>query len=187
MRCSILKLYFISSFAASRVQKLHISLSLKDLLPVKHTSDAKLLGLLGLYAAVIYIYCATMVRKDDVIRLRTKCLIVDFGVYVNNKGLVQGQAIDWSTGTIEKVFPSHPYFLLASHDTIEARIIHSGRLVDRFTGEDIRITCEASLTQAMNGTPTVQIRTSDVGGSRQFELPSNESHSIYEWAIFAAE
>ena len=78
---------------------------------------------------------------------------------MNKQGLVQGQAVDWTTGTIEKVFLSPPYFLLAGSDTIEARLVHSGRLIDQISGEDIRITGEAPLAHATNVVPTVHIRT----------------------------
>jgi hypothetical protein len=103
---------------------------------------------------------------------------------VNKQGLVQGQAVDWSTGTIEKVFLSPPYFLLAGPEAIEARLAHSGRLIDQLSGDEIRITCEAPLAHTTNAIPTVHIRSLDVEESRQFEVPAKDSHSIYEWAIY---
>lgn len=72
-----------------------------------------------------------------------------------------------------------PYVFLVGQDTIETRLLHSGRLIDRLSGDEVIITHHHTAA-SRDESPVLHISMKDAESLRQFEV-SQESYSVYEW------
>lgn len=107
----------------------------------------------------------------------------DFGIHVNKQGQIQGQCIDWSSEKVTQALFSPPYALLLSNEMLEARLIQTGRFVDRVDHENIRVTMEGTRQGKKKDSPIIHLAAVDRQSSRGFDLPSIEPCSIHQWKI----
>ena len=102
---------------------------------------------------------------------------------MNRQGLTQGQSVDWCSERIRQAVLISPHVFLVGQESIETRLLHNGRLIDRTPGEDIVVTHEGA--PAAGERPTLHIAMKDGERTRQFEL-SEESYSVYEWSALSS-
>lgn len=119
-------------------------------------------------------------RYVEIIKLGCILTQPDFGIYVNEQGLTQGQSIDWSSEHITQAVSISPHIFLIGRDGIETRLLQSSRLIDRTSGEEITVTHSSDVSSGPERSK-LHISMKDSESIRQFEL-SEESYSIYEWS-----
>jgi hypothetical protein len=96
---------------------------------------------------------------------------------------VQGQCLDWTSERVTQAFFSPPYVVLVSKEMLEARLIQTGRIIDRLESENTRVTLEGIQSAKWQADRTLHLATIDRQSLRGFEVPTTELCSIYQWKI----
>lgn len=137
----------------------------------------------GLASSQTYHRCQTS-KPINIIRHNNITLLCysDFGVFLKDGGTVQGACIDWTSNKVTQAFYLAPYVLLVSKTTLETRLVHNGKLVDRFDAEELYITHEPEISTGSESR-YFHLAARGEAGSRQFDVDELDTFSVHQWSL----